>query len=103
MPDENSREHRESLRLILLRALNKNQILILSQVDNIDNENITKILNRISSSHDTPLSTLKMNAAILRKLNLITFGNKSHYRATKLTDFGKFILGIIGGEINVDA
>jgi len=42
------------------------------------------------------VSTLKLNAQILRKLNLITFGNGS---SVKLTEFGNFVLKIMcGGE-----
>jgi hypothetical protein len=97
MPDE---ENREGLRLLLVRALNKNQVLILSQIKNTKNENITRILNRISISNDIPLSTLKLNAKILRKSNLIVFGNNSHFQLARLTDFGNFILEIIDDEIN---
>jgi hypothetical protein len=43
------------------------------------------------------LSTLKLNAKILKKLNLITFGNNSHFQAAGLTGFGKFVVEIIGG------
>jgi len=97
MPDE---KHREDLRLLLLRALNKNQVLILSEIKNIKNESITKILKRISFSNDIPLSTLKLNAKILKGLNLVKFGNNSYFQAARSTDFGKFVLKIIGGEIN---
>jgi len=93
-----SREHREDLRLLLLRALNKNQILILSEIKNIENESITRILNRISFAHDIPLSTLKLNTRILKNLNLITFGNNSHFQKARLTDFGKFVVEMINGE-----
>ena len=99
--DRRSREHKENLRLLLARALNKNQILILSQVKNTKNETITRILNRISFSQDIPLSTLKLNAKILKDLNLITFGNNSHFQAAKLTDFGRFIFKTIRGDRNV--
>lgn len=100
MPDEG---HKEDLRLLLLRALNKNQILILYQIKNSKNENITKILNRIYFCNNIPLSTLKLNARILKSLNLITFGNNSYFKSARLTDVGNFILEIIGDEINVDA
>ena len=98
MPDE---ESRENLRLLLLRTLNKNQILILSRIKNTKNESITKILNNISIFHKIPLSTLKLNAKILKKLNLATFGNNSHYQTAKLTYFGNFVFEIIGGEFYV--
>jgi len=39
-----------------------------------------------------PLSTLKLNAKILRDLNLIDFGNSS---PAKLTELGKFVVEII--------
>ena len=86
------------MRILLVRALNKNQILILSQVENIKNESITRILNRIFFSHGISLSTLKLNAKILKDLNLISFGNNSHFQAAKLTDFGQFIVEIIEGD-----
>jgi hypothetical protein len=95
MPDE---YHKEDLRLLIVRALNKNQILILSDIKNVNNENITKILNRISSPFNIPLSTLKLNANILKKLNLITFGNNSNFQSAKLTDFGNFVCKILGDD-----
>jgi len=77
----------------LLRALNKNQILILSEIENNSSETITSLLTKLSKKSKIPLSTLKLNAKILRELGLITFGN-----SVKLTDFGKFIVQIIGGD-----
>jgi hypothetical protein len=67
---------------------------------NIQNETITRILNRISFSHDVPLSTLKLNAKILKRLNLITCGNNSHFQTARLTDFGWFVVKMINDDEN---
>jgi len=57
-------------------------------------------LNRISFSNNIPLSTLKLNAKILKSLNLISFGNNSHFQVAKLTDFGRFVVRIIRSDEN---
>lgn len=81
----------------MLRAFNKNQILILSQISNNSSETISSLLRKLEKEFKVPLSTLKLNAKILKDLNLIDFGNSS---PAKLTELGKFIINIIGGEEN---
>lgn len=49
-------------------------------------------MNRISKSLEISLSTLKLNARILKNLGLIDFGNCS---VAHLTDFGKYIMKIM--------
>jgi hypothetical protein len=51
------------------------------------------MLNCMSKSHDISLSTLKLNAKILRDLGMIEFGNCANAR---LTDFGKLIVSLLG-------
>jgi len=76
------------LRLVVLRALNKNQVLILS---NVGFAAITELLQKISEQYEIPLSTLRLNAKILRELELISF-NGSPVRLTRL---GGIILKIL--------
>lgn len=90
-------KQREDLKRILLRALNKNQILILKEVSKNSKLTISSLLLRMEKEFKVPLSTLKLNARILKKLNLINFGNSSPAR---LTELGEFIMQIIGGESN---
>lgn len=45
----------------------------------------------LSNRYKVPLSTLKLNARILKELNLIESDNS----AVKVTDFGKFVLDTI--------
>lgn len=85
----------ENLRTVLLRSINKNQILILNEINKQD-VTISKLVNILYKKEKISVSTLKLNAQILRKLNLITFGNGS---SVKLTEFGNFVLKIMcGGE-----
>lgn len=79
----------------MLRALNKNQILILNEIANNEINTITSILTRISKTQKIPLSTLKLNASILKNLNLITFGNSS---PAIVTSTGKFVVRILGEQ-----
>lgn len=51
----------------------------------------------MSESYGIPLSTLKLNARILKALNLIAFGDGSTVRSTPT---GKFVLEIIRGDKN---
>ena len=78
------------------RSLNKNQTLILSEVSKNSFESITHLLKRISKSTGISISTLKLNARILRSLGLIAFGNGS---IVHLTDFGKYIAKICLDEV----
>lgn len=88
-----SREEADSLRLVLLRSLNSNQLLILSKAKGF--RNITSLLESISRESSIPLSTLKLNARILRDISLIEFNNGS---SAKLTPAGELVLTIIKGE-----
>ena len=85
----------EKLRPVLLRALNHNQRLILEEISGSKNENITQILNKINKDNKIPLSTLKLNARILKELKLINFGTNSHFQPANLTELGQDIFLII--------
>lgn len=67
-------------------------MLILNNVDNLTD--ITCLLKGISSKNNVPLSTLKLNARILKALGLVEF-NGSPARATMA---GKLVLDITRGE-----
>jgi hypothetical protein len=67
---------------VVLRALNKNQILILSSINGY-NIGITALLQALSDRYNIPVSTLKLNARILERLDLVSF-NGSPGRLTKL-------------------
>jgi len=86
----------EGLKRIFLRAINRNQQLILSQVGE-NKGRITPALQQISGKHGVPLSTLKLNAKIMRDLGLIRYGTVSTRSSVELTDLGRFVLGVIEG------
>jgi hypothetical protein len=79
---------------LLSRALNKNQILILSEVSS-SSQTITSLLKRLSKNHGISLSTLKLNAGILRELELLEFGN---CHDAKLTGLGEYVMSYFGGD-----
>ncbi|GEM_PF-3998983 len=81
----------EKLGPVLARALNKNQMLILNAIEK-ENGTITNVLKAISDTKKIPLSTLKMNAAIIKDLQLAAFGN-SHIAI--LTPLGRLVLHAI--------
>lgn len=87
-----SKEDIRSLKLLLLRALNNNQRIILLEISNNFTQTITSLLLEIEKKYGTPLSTLKLNARILKRLKLIDFGNSSSARLTRL---GRIVLEII--------
>ena len=82
------------LRRLLLRALNENQILILGNIGG-KGQRMSRILQRISDSRGVPLSTLKLNAKILRELRLIRYGTTSEPDEALLTPLGRSVLDII--------
>jgi hypothetical protein len=59
------------------------------------------LLRIISKFYNIPLSTLKFNANILKKLNLISFGNSSNFQVARLTEFGNFLGKAIGSWNNL--
>jgi len=84
----------EDLRRLLLRALNENQVLILSNIGGGD-ERVSRILQRISDTRGIPLSTLKLNAKILRDLKLIQYGTLSKPDEAELTQLGRNVLKVV--------
>ena len=82
---------KETIRALLARAINNNQLLILLNVDGIST--ITALLRSISRNHHVPLSTLKLNAKILKELGLLAWTNKA-----ELTGVGSFVVEVMGRE-----
>ncbi len=81
--------NKNGLKAILLKSLNKNQMLILSSIRGF--EYITPLLSSLSDKYDIPLSTLKFNAKVLQRLGMIEFDNSE----ARLTRLGKLILKIV--------
>ena len=61
-----------SLRQVLARAINRKQFLILSRIACNGDGSISSTLGATSERFHIPLSTLKLNASILRKMGLIS-------------------------------
>ncbi|AFK23201.1 hypothetical protein [Pyrococcus sp. ST04] len=87
----------EVLRRLLLRALNENQRLILKSI-NGQHRSLNALLEELSRKEKKPLSTLKLNARILKELGLIDYGTKENPRPVRLTEEGKLVLSILGGD-----
>lgn len=81
----------ESLRTLVRRALNRNQLLILQAVDSGNKETCYALLKRLSAEHGIASSTLKLNARILRELGLISYGG-----AVRLTAAGAAVKDLAG-------
>ncbi len=88
-----ARLERRGLRRVLLRALNKNQLILLGKIAKNSTRTITSVLNSASSELNIPVSTLKLNGRILKGLDLITFEIS---KPVSLTRAGKEILKIMG-------
>jgi len=87
----------EDLRKLVLRTLNNNQILILSEVAR-RKETMTSLLRALSEEFSIPLSTLKLNGRILRELNLISYGSNEGVAEARLGTLGLFILRLLSEE-----
>lgn len=85
------------LRKLVLRTLNDNQILILSEVAK-RKETMTSLLRALSEEFSIPLSTLKLNGRILRELNLISYGSSEEVAEARLGTLGFFILRLLSEE-----
>lgn len=79
------------MKKVVARALNKNQQLILFSVNNNERETLYALLRRLSRSHAVSLSTLKLNARILRDLELLSFNG-----SVQITGAGVLIKNLLG-------
>jgi predicted transcriptional regulator len=87
----------EDLRRLLLRTLNDNQLLILSRVA-ATNRPLTGLLISLSRETGIPLSTLKLNARILRELNLISYGSTGKVREAEVEPVGSLVLRLMEAD-----
>ena len=85
------------LRRLILRTLNDNQILILSTVSR-QRRSMTSLLKSLSEESDVPLSTLKLNARILREFNLISYGSTRRRPEARLCPLGSFVIRLLMEE-----
>ena len=84
----------DDLRKLILRTLNDNQLLVLNSVADQE-QSLTSLLKRLSEEYGIPLSTLKLNARILRELNLISYGSIRDKRAAQLENLGNFVVKLL--------
>jgi hypothetical protein len=89
----------EDLRRLLLRTLNDNQLLILSRVA-ANERPLTGLLINLSLETGVPLSTLKLNARILRELNLISYGSVGERRQAEVEPVGSLVLRLMDAPDN---
>ena len=80
----------------MLRTLNDNQLLILTRVAN-ERRSLTSLLRELCESRGVPLSTLKLNARVLREFNLISYGGARRLEV-ELLPLGRFVLKLVDAE-----
>lgn len=85
-------KERKGLKKLLLRALNRNQILILSEINGMG---LTSLLKCLSETNGIPTSTLKLNAKVLAELGLI---RSNKFYSLELTELGEFVFNTIKGD-----
>jgi len=56
---------------------------------------MTSLLRELSEEWGIPLSTLKLNARILRELNLVSYGSINDKRDARVEKLGSFVLGLL--------
>lgn len=86
--------HIEVFKALFLKALNNNQLLIMENIEGED-DSLNSFLRELSDRSDTPLSTLKLNARILKDLELIDYGTRKEPEPVILTVHGETILDIL--------
>ncbi len=59
---------------------------------------MTSLLRTLSEEYDIPLSTLKLNARILRELNLISYGSIREKIHARVESLGSFVLRLLWDE-----
>lgn len=90
---QNLSKDNDSLRLLISRAIKPNQLLILKNING--ESSITSIIKNIAGTTGTPISTLKLNYNILKKIGLLKIEN-TELRSVKLTKLGKFVIDVLG-------
>ncbi len=75
--------------------MNENQRLILRSI-NGRHRSLNSLLEELSRREKRPLSTLKLNARILKELGLIDYGTRDDPRPVRLTEEGLLVLRILG-------
>lgn len=93
------------LKPVLLRALNNNQVLVLSKVHSNQFSSITKTLTKISDEFDILLSTLKLNTKALREMGLLHelfFGVRFLNGKGKPHGMENYVRAVKGGLIALD-
>jgi hypothetical protein len=58
-------------------------------------QSLTSLLKQLSEEYGVPLSTLKLNARILRELKLISYGSIRNKRSARLEDLGSFVISLV--------
>ena len=79
---------------LFLRALNDNQIFLLKHIDG-ESRSLNSFLREITDTSERSLSTLKLNARILKDLELIDYGSKTDPEPVRLTEAGEEVLWIL--------
>ena len=87
------------IRKLILRALNENQRLILRSVSG-RHRSLNSLLEELSRRERKSISTLKLNARILKELGLIDYGTKDEPRPVSLTEHGRLVLTILEVDEN---
>ncbi len=82
---------------LFLRALNDNQIFLLKNIDG-EYRSLNRFLRKLTKDSDRSLSTLKLNAKILKDLELITYGTRKNPKPVELTEHGEVILEFLQGS-----
>ncbi len=81
-----------SLKKVISKALTKNQILLLNEIEKNSTKTVTSLINKLSRVSKVPLSTLKLNARLLREMDLI---NYSESQPVELSGSGEIVLSLI--------
>ncbi len=58
-------------------------------------QSLTSLLKQLSEEYGIPLSTLKLNARILRELKLISYGSIHNRRSARLEKLGSFVVDLV--------
>lgn len=61
-------------------------------------QSLTSTLKQLSEEYGIPLSTLKLNARILRELKLISYGSIHNKRSARLENLGSFVVDLVNNS-----
>ncbi len=89
----------EVVREIVKRGFNNNQLILLRELKQTSYKSLSSALRSLSRKYGIPISTLRVNAKVLKELNLLRTGDGNGSREVTLTQLGHFVTELMNTSL----